>query len=78
MAYNKIEIGQVKTDAHLWQLWQWVHAETNYDDSHPRFRSHARQFHYDPSFPLYPDGTNDASMTTALRWAISQPDPEIA
>lgn len=76
MAYNGIEADQVKTDTHLWQLWHWIHAETSYDDSHPRFRSHARQFTYEPGFQLYPDGTNDASMTTALRWAISQIHPD--
>lgn len=65
------DIGTEKAnDRHLWNLWNFIHAEHAYDDNHPRFRNRTRLFPYDHSFELYPEGTNDNTMTTALRAAF--------
>jgi len=53
----------------LRDLWHFIYAETTYDISHPRFNGRERAFTYDPTFPLYPDGTNDTTMLTALKAA---------
>ena len=59
-------------DRELWDLWYGIHQDTSYPDDHPRFAKRKRLFDYDHSFPLYPDGTNDTTMTTALRAAFKQ------
>lgn len=59
-----------RTERDLWNLWNYVVGETAFSDSHPRFEGRTRLFPYDPTFPLYPDDTNDATLLTALSRAI--------
>ena len=67
MHFNRIDAHQVTKLSHMWQLWHWVHQESAYTDDHPRFNSHPRQFPHEFGFPLYPDNTNDATLSTGLR-----------
>jgi hypothetical protein len=46
--------------------------ETSYPETHPRFSGRTRIFEYEPTFPLYPDNTNDASLFTMLKVAFEQ------
>lgn len=57
------------TDATRWALWHAVTDEIRFTDDHSRFNGRKRVLHHDFNFPLYPDGTNDTTMTTALRAA---------
>ena len=50
----------------VWQVWNFIFAEIAYDDSHPRFKGRDRQFKYNSEFELYPCGTNDKTLETAL------------
>lgn len=56
----------------IWQVWNYIFAEINYDDSHPRFKGRKRQFKYNPSFELYPCGTNDKTLETALKKVVRE------
>ena len=53
--------------AELWTLWFHVCDETRFPDDHGRFKDRARVLPHDFNFPLYPDGTNDATLETGLK-----------
>jgi hypothetical protein len=59
------------TVGELWRYWHWIHEEIAYADDHPRFEKRVRLLSYDHSHTLYPDNTNDKTMTTALRAAYT-------
>jgi hypothetical protein len=60
------------SSAELWTIWHHITDEIRFDDSHGRFANRKRVFPHNFDFPLYPDGTNDDTCETALRWAIKQ------
>ena len=66
MATHEIQHVPTPSTGLLWNLWHFIHNEIAYDSTHPRFNGRARLFPYDHAFELYPCGTNDDTMTTAL------------
>ena len=56
----------------IWQVYHYIHDEIAYDDSHPRFKGRTRQFKYNDKFELYPDGTNDSTLQTALNKIVKE------
>ena len=67
-----IRLSGTASDSELWTLWHHVCDERRTPDSDrfgpsPRFANRQRVLPFDWGFELYPDGTNDATLTTALR-----------
>ena len=64
-------VGQTghRLDSNLWDLWHWIHAHKSYTSDHPLFAQRGRAFELDTTHELYPDDTDDNSMSTALRAA---------
>ena len=67
-----IRLTGTASDSELWTVWNHVCDEHRTPDSDrfgpsPRFADRKRVLPFDERFELYPDGTNDATMTTALR-----------
>lgn len=56
----------------LWQIWFAVCDDHRHDDAHPRFTQlgQKRVLPFDFDFPLYPDDTNDKTLTTALKAVV--------
>lgn len=50
-------------------LWRVVYEQKKYDDTHPAYAEHGRPRvlpFVSCSFEIYPDGTNDKTLSTAL------------
>lgn len=70
---NKITASEIVPHVRaIWDVWKYIHAEIAYDDTHPRFKGRTRQFKYNSEFELYPCGTNDATLTTALNKIVRE------
>jgi hypothetical protein len=56
----------------LWEIWFAVCDDHRHDDAHPRFTQlgQERVLPFDFDFPLYPDDTNDKTLTTALKAVV--------
>jgi hypothetical protein len=56
----------------LHSIWGFICSERRYDDTHPRFQGRERILPHDPDHDLYPCGTNDDTLQTALAWAMKE------
>ncbi len=56
--------------ANLWTIWHHVTDESRTPDGETRFKDRARVLPFNWEFELYPDGTNDTTLETALKAAI--------
>ena len=65
-----IELLNNSSATSMWRMWHWIHEEISYSEDHPRFEGRERIFEHDFNHELYPDDTNDKTMTTALRDAF--------
>ena len=62
----------VDNKRNLWNLWLWIVAEVSCEDNSGRFKGRGRLFRHNRDFNMYPDNTDDAAMTTALKAAIKK------
>lgn len=54
-------------------LWWRVCMDRTQDDSHPRFKEGAIRFlSYDPDFEIYPCGSNDEHIYTAMKKILNE------
>lgn len=56
----------------LWALYHRAMLDRRNDDNHPTIRRDGRVLPFDWHTPLYPDGTDDNTLRTALRAAYRQ------
>ena len=68
--YPEIKPAAELTPGMLHDLWFRTWASVNYPDCNPnvlRFDTGERVLQYDPTFELYPCGSDDTTLLTALR-----------